>query len=350
VTDIALKNHPLVKQADAEPTRPWPGRAGGVRLVPVRQPLHRLLPQPTFLQPVGVERRLVERLRRGDLNWILYDFGRTSASVDRADANAAATRANASTTREDVVFAAKLAFYNILRAERTLSFQRENLRQRETLLRQASAFYEAASGEDRRRPRRGEPVRRPGPGEPGGKRPPRGADHPLQRMGIDGRPASRWPGAPELQLPGSMADWVAEAEKNRPELRALLEKERAATSRSGARGRTITPTSRGASGPGTGRTRSPRAELRRRVTLSLPVFSGFLTREQVKEASATVFLGPVRTHRDEAPRPLQVEASAYSVQEAQERLGPGKKEREASEENLRLATARYEVGAGTSSR
>ena len=74
---------------------------------------------------------------------MIYDFGRTSASVDRADANAASSRAGAATTREDVVFAAKLAFYNVLRAERTLSFQRENLKQRETLLRQATAFYEA---------------------------------------------------------------------------------------------------------------------------------------------------------------------------------------------------------------
>jgi outer membrane protein TolC len=41
-----------------------------------------------------------------------------------------------------------------------------------------------------------------------------------------------------------------------------------------------------------------------------------------------------------------VEVSAYSVQEAQERLSARKKQRDASEENLRLATARYEVGAG----
>ena len=34
------------------------------------------------------------------------------------------------------------------------------------------------------------------------------------------------------------------------------------------------------------------------------------------------------------------------VQEAQERLSARKKQRDASEENLRLATARYEVGAG----
>jgi outer membrane protein TolC len=41
-----------------------------------------------------------------------------------------------------------------------------------------------------------------------------------------------------------------------------------------------------------------------------------------------------------------VERTAYGVQEARERLAAREKQREASEENLRLATARYEVGAG----
>ena len=82
------------------------------------------------------------------------------------------------------------------------------------------------------------------------------------------------------------------------------------------------------------------------VTLNYPLFSGFQTREQVKEASATI--SSTRYQFTEARRRvrLEVERSAYGVQEAQERLEARKKEREASEENLRLATARYEVGAG----
>ncbi|HSE14852.1 MAG TPA: TolC family protein, partial [Candidatus Deferrimicrobium sp.] len=82
------------------------------------------------------------------------------------------------------------------------------------------------------------------------------------------------------------------------------------------------------------------------VTLNLPLFSGFLTREQAKEASASI--SSTRYELIEAKRRvrLEVEVSAYSVQEAQERLSARKKQRDASGENLRLATARYEVGAG----
>ncbi|HEX7520022.1 MAG TPA: TolC family protein, partial [Candidatus Deferrimicrobium sp.] len=69
------------------------------------------------------------------------------------------------------------------------------------------------------------------------------------------------------------------------------------------------------------------------VTLSVPLFSGFLIREQVKEAEAS--LSSVRHQLTDARRLvlLQVEQAAYGMSEA-------------SDENLRLATARYEVGAG----
>jgi len=82
------------------------------------------------------------------------------------------------------------------------------------------------------------------------------------------------------------------------------------------------------------------------VALSVPLFSGFLTREQVKEAEAS--LSSVRHGLTDARRGvlLQVEQAAYGVSEASERIGAREKEREASDENLRLATARYEVGAG----
>jgi outer membrane protein TolC len=41
-----------------------------------------------------------------------------------------------------------------------------------------------------------------------------------------------------------------------------------------------------------------------------------------------------------------VERSAFSVEEAKERLVARRKQQDAAAENLRLATARYEVGAG----
>ena len=350
VIDIALKNHPLVKAADADTVaaeaRKGQAQSAWYPFVNLSTGYSR---NRTFSTQTGLSDVSSNGFVRGDLTWMLYDFGRTGASVDRADANAAATRANAATTREDVVFAAKVAFYNVLRTQKTMEFQRENLRQREALLRQATAFYEAGV-------RAKIDVARAEANLYDARAQVSQAENDLrvaritllQRIGVEGPAEFGLSGQlPELALPGDMADWVAEAEKNRPELRALLEKERAATeSFRGARSEYY-PYLTGSAGIGYGSDTFPLEQnYGAAVTLNFPLFSGFLTREQVKEASATI--SSARFEMTEAKRRvrLQVEASAYSVQEAQERLGARKKEREASEENLRLATARYEVGAG----
>ncbi|HEX7524540.1 MAG TPA: TolC family protein, partial [Candidatus Deferrimicrobium sp.] len=144
VTSTALKNHPLILQSDADVAaavaRKGQAQSAWYPSVNLSTGYARVRALNTSTnQNVTTQ----NEFGRGDLNWMLYDFGRTGASVDRADANAAISRENAATTREDVVFVATVAFYNVLRAEKTLEFQRENLRQQESLYRQASAFYEA---------------------------------------------------------------------------------------------------------------------------------------------------------------------------------------------------------------
>jgi outer membrane protein len=144
-----------------------------------------------------------------------------------------------------------------------------------------------------------------------------------------------------------MEDWVAEAEANRPELHALLEKERSATESLRLAKAGYLPYLAGTAGYGYGSDHFPVDQnYGLAVTLNYPIFSGFLTREQVKEADATI--SSVRYEIADARRRtrLEVQRSAYSVQEAKERLVARRKQRDASDENLRLATARYEVGAG----
>ncbi len=152
---------------------------------------------------------------------------------------------------------------------------------------------------------------------------------------------------PEFTLPGTLQDWVAEAERNRPELRALVEKERAATESLRLARAGYLPFLVGTAGYGYGAEEPPlQQNYGLSVTLNYPLFSGFQTREQAKEALATISSAQYEFIETKRRVRLQVEVSAYSVQEAQERLSARKKQRDASEENLRLATARYEVGAG----
>ncbi len=350
VTSMALKNHPLIRQSEAD-----------VAAAVARKGQARSAWYPSVNLSTGYARERTlsttsnqnvttpNEFARGDLNWMLYDFGRTGASVDRADANAAISRENAATTREDVVFVATVAFYNVLRAEKTLEFQRENLRQQESLYRQASAFYEAgvrAKIDVVRAEANLYDARAQLSQAENGLRVARITL--LQRIGVDGPAGFQLAGAlPENSLPGTLQDWVAEAERNRPELRALVEKERAATESLRLARAGYLPFLVGTAGYGYGAEEVPlQQNYGLSVTLNYPLFSGFLTREQAKEALATISSTQYEFIEAKRRVRLEVEVSAYGVQEAQERLSARKKQRDASEENLRLATARYEVGAG----
>ncbi len=350
VTSMALKNHPLILQSDADVAaavaRKGQARSAWYPSVNLSTGYSRVR---SFSASTNENLTTPNEFARGDLNWVLYDFGRTGASVDRADANAAISRENAATTREDVAFVATVAFYNVLRAEQTLEFQKENLRQQESLYRQASAFYEAgvrAKIDVVRAEANLYDARAQLSQAENGLRVARITL--LQRTGVDGPGGFQLSGAlPVHSLPGTLQDWVAEAERNRPELRALVEKERAAAESLRLARAGYLPFLVGTAGYGYGGEEAPlQTNYELSVTLNYPLFSGFQTREQAKEALATI--SSARYEFVEAKRRvrLEVEVSAYSVQEAQERLSARKKQRDASEENLRLATARYEVGAG----
>jgi outer membrane protein len=350
VTAMAIKNHPLILQSDAN-----------VAAAVARKGQAQSAWYPSIILSAGYTRtRTINtstnqnvtvpgEFAQGNLNWMLYDFGRTGASVDQADANAAVSRENAATTREDVAFGATVAFYNVLRAERTLEFLKENLRQQELLYRQASAFYEAgvrAKIDVVRAEANLYDARAQLSQAENGLRVARITL--LQRIGVDGPPGFRLTGAlPEFSLPGTLEDWVAEAERNRPELRALVEKERSATESLRLAKAGYLPFLEGTAGYGYGAETVPlQQNYGLAVTLNYPLFSGFQTREQVKEAMATISSAQYEFIDTKRRVRLEVEVSAFSVQEAQERLSARKMQRAASEENLRLATARYEVGAG----
>ncbi len=350
VADIAVRNHPLVRQSEAETA------AAAARKGQAESPWYPLVTLSTGYSrtrsfSVQSEKSLTapNEFLRGDLSVLLTDFGRTRASVNRSDALLSAARENAVTVREDVAYAAKVAYFNVLRAGRSLEVKRETLRQRESLLKQAQAYFEAGI-------RAKIDVARAEANLYGARAQLSQAENDvrvaritlLNRMGVEG-PADfvLSDSLADEKNPGTLPEWIAEAERNRPELKSLRERERAAAlGVRFARGGHL-PTLAGAAGYGYAADETPLDQgYNVGVTLSVPLFSGFLTREQVKEAEAS--LSSVRHELTDARRRvlLQVEQAAYGVSEASERIGARKKEREASDENLRLATARYEVGAG----
>ena len=350
VADIAVRNHPLVRQSESETAaaaaRRGQAQAGSYPTVNFSAGYNRTR---TFSGLIDQSRTIPNEFLQGDLSILLTDFGRTRALVKSSDALVSSARESGVTVREDVAFAAKVGYFNVLRAVRNLDVKRETLRQRESLLKQAEAYFEAgirakidvARAEANLYDARAQVSQAANDARVA-------RITLLNRMGVEG-PANFLlsDSLAAETIPGALPEWIAEADRNRPELNSIRERERAAAHAVRFAWGGYLPTLTGAAGYGYSADEMPLVEnYTLNMTLRYSLFSGFLTREQVKEAEAS--LSSVRHELTDARRRvlLQVEQAAYGVSEASERIEARKKEREASDENLRLATARYEVGAG----
>ncbi|HJX15172.1 MAG TPA: TolC family protein, partial [Candidatus Deferrimicrobiaceae bacterium] len=170
----------------------------------------------------------------------------------------------------------------------------------------------------------------------------------LNRMGVDGPRDFELVDtlAAEVVL-GTIAGWIREAEENRPELRDLVFQRLAAEEAVRAASADHRPVLSAEGGYGYANEEFP---LRKTHIISIlfevPLFTGFLTSERVREAEASLSAARhAETDRRRSVR-LEVEQASLSVREASERFEARRKEQEASGENLRLARERYKVGAG----
>jgi TolC family type I secretion outer membrane protein len=350
VVRTALERHPQASQADADT------RAAAARKGQAQSAYYPSIGLSTgyersraFSSSLNENQTTSSGFLQGSLSQILSDFGRTGSSVERADALLASARETGRSVREDIAFNAKVAYYNVLRAQRILSVQQETARQRESLLHQARAFYDAgirARIDVARAEANLFQARAQLTSSENDVRVARITL--LNRMGVDGpREFELLDMLAAESLPGTLEEWIRQAEAGRPDLRALQERERAAEmALRGARAGYY-PVLTGNGEYGYEGDETPlNQNYSVSVLLEVPVFSGFLTRRQVTEAQANLDSARFAVTDFRRLVRLQIEQAALSVRAASEQADARRKEKDASEENLRLATARYEVGAG----
>ncbi len=350
VVSAALVNHPLIGQADAG-TRAAAARRG--------QAASALLPQAAAAAgwswseahsaTTGNQEHTTATTVKGTVSQLLTDFGRTGASIAKAGDLAAASAQSARSSRVEVMFAAEVAYFNVLRAVNLQGVRRETLRQREALQRQAQAFFDAGlkaridvvRAEANLYQARADAA---------------SVEHEvrtarlilLNRMGIDGPLDFELEGAPAMvEAAGTREDWLREADEKHPDLGALrLQLAAARNNRLAAdRGDNPSITASGSLGwSGTDELPSDRA-WSLGAQLNVPVFNGHLTRQQTAEAEALVAAAEFALGDRRRQIRLQVEQAEQAMQDAVEQVAASEKAREAFAENLRLATGRYEAGA-----
>jgi outer membrane protein TolC len=346
----ALARHPQVGQADAaaRASAARRGQAAAARLPQVSATAAFGWAE-THSPTSGEQATNATSSVKAAVSQLLTDFGRTGASLARADGLAAASAQSARSSRVEVVFAAEVAYFNVLRALNLQEVRHETLRQREALLRQAQAFFEAGlkaridlvRAEANLYQARADAA---------------GAEHEvrtarlilLNRMGVDGPPDFELAGTPAaVEAAGTIEDWRREADEKHPDLVALRHQLEAARSGRLAARRGDNP-SLAASGSlgwtGTDELPEDRA-WSVGAQLTVPVFNGHLTRQQTAEAEALVAAAEFALADRRRQIRLQVEQAEQAMLDAAEQLVATTKAREAFAENLRLATGRYEAGA-----
>jgi outer membrane protein TolC len=348
VMAIALANHPAVGRADAA-ARAVAAQRGQAASVLWPQLAAAVDGSWFESSSSGVTSRATATSAEANVTQLLTDFGRTGATIAGAGSREAAAAEEARSARVDAAYQAAVAYFNVLRAASLQSVRRETVGQREGLLRQAQAFYDAGlkakidvvRAEANLYQARADAA---------------GAEHDLltsrltllNRMGVD-RPADfELAGAPgSLEAAGTMQDWLAEADRSHPDLVALrlrlegAQNDRLAASR-GDNPKIIASGSLGL----TGSDQLPQdREWAVAAELSVPIFNGHLTRQRTAEADANVVAARFALADRRGQVLLLVAQADQAIRDAAERLAQRLKEREAFAENLRLATGRYEAGA-----
>ncbi len=280
----------------------------------------------------------------------LYDFGKTSTNVNIQKQNIEASKADLENTEEQIILNVKQAYYNILRAKRNRAVAEETVNQFLQHLEQAKAFYEVGT-----KPKFD--VTKAEVDLSNARLNLIKAENAVRLAMVSLNNAMGMPDAPEYVIEDNLSfakyvvgleDAVKKAYENRPELKALTARRIAAEkaiyaaktgyfpmligNASWSRAGDKFDTSDGSWSAG--------------MTLSIPIFSGFLTKNQVSEAKATL---SILTANEEALRQnvlLEVQQNYLTLNESEERIVTAELTVRQAKENHEIATGRYAAGVG----
>jgi TolC family type I secretion outer membrane protein len=283
------------------------------------------------------------------INQLLFDFGKTLNAIQSAVASTEASTADLETTKQEVIFNTKQAYYSVLSAQRLLTVAEETVQQNQKHLEEAQARFdvgvaprfdvtraqvqlsnaELARVEARNNVALGfETLRRA-----------IGQTEPLHATLPD-----------QLEhRPVSLADdaIIQEAYVRRPELESIRAQQRASSEQVAALKKEFLPSISGtAQYNWTGREHPLQEGWMWGVTLTVPLFDSILTTSQLGEAQAT--LRNLQAQEDDLQQQvaLEVRQGLLNLRRAEESIRVNEQTVIQARENLELAEGRYAAGVG----
>jgi TolC family type I secretion outer membrane protein len=285
------------------------------------------------------------------LSQTIFDFGKTPAQVRIQKLNLDASRSDFDATRSQTILSVKQAYYGLLQSQRNVAVARETVTQFSQHLDQAKGFYEVGV-----KPKFD--VIKAEVDLSNAKLNQITADNALRIARVTLNNAVGLPDAPEYEIVDSMSyvkkditlsQAIETAFKNRPELQATDLRVKASEE-------SITLAKTGYFPVVTGNaayTRSSTTDTSFRdedwtagVTITFPIFSGFLTRHQVAESTAVFNAAKANFDVLRQNVILEVQQAALNLRAAADRIPTAELAVQQATENLDIANGRYTAGVG----
>ena len=286
------------------------------------------------------------------LNQNFLDF-KTSPTVDAAKYNLDSARARLTDTENTTVLTVKQAYYGLLQARRNSNVAADVINQFQLHLDQAKGFYEVGT-------RARIDVIKAEVDLSNAKLSLINAENALKIAQVNLNNAMGIPDAPEYAIEDELPfqsfvitpeEAVAKAFESRPDLKSIIAQRQAAESTvSVARSGYFPVLSGSASYNKAGINEHP-SELNDGwqvgATLTVPLFSGFLTNHQVAEAKANLYVLKANEEVLRQQILLEVRQAFLNLQAAEASIATAELAARQAKENLDLANGRYAAGVGS---
>jgi TolC family type I secretion outer membrane protein len=283
------------------------------------------------------------------LKQTIYDFGKTATQVDIQRLNLDSSRSDIDSAAEQVILNVKQAYYGLLQAKRNRDVALETVKQFEQHLQQAKGFYEVGT-----KPKFD--VTKAEVDLSNAKLNLIKAENALRIAKVNLNNALGLPEAPEYEIEDSLSfqryeirleDAIKRAYENRPDLKSIIAKKNAAEASIELAKKGYYPTLSGNADYNWSGSKLPLGDgWDVGVTVTFPIFSGFLTKYQINEARAN--LNVLKANEDLLRQNilLEVQQAYLNLREAEERIFTAEITVRQAQENLELANGRYAAGVG----
>ena len=280
----------------------------------------------------------------------IYDFGKTSSQVKIQKFNLDSAGSDLETSKEQIVLSVKQAYYAVIQTARNRKVADESVGQYKQHLDQARGFFDVGT-----KPRYD--VITAEVNLSNAKLNLITADNALKIARVNLNNAMGVPDAPVYTVEDSLAfikykitldDALSKAMANRPDIKSLALRRRAVEASVQLAKTGYYPALTGSTSYNwQGGTGLPlESEWNVGVTLSFPIFSGFLTKHQVEEAVSNLNVARANEEALRLSVVLDVQQSYLNLKQAEDSIDTADLAVKQATENLDIANGRYAAGVG----